>query len=103
MALDFRTKRVTFAPTTGGVSTQNHTVNFDSRVRIANAAIQSFNMGYRDGDHNIWRQEVEIKNIRRDGGTGVNFDIDFLFRDSSGNIDDRYDGWVEVLVMADVA
>jgi hypothetical protein len=33
----------------------------------------------------------------------VDLAVDFLLRDSSGNIDDRFNGSVEVLVLAETA
>ena len=104
MAFDFRTRRVNFVPTTGQTNTQlNQKVIFSSPVRRAEAAIKGYNVGYTGEDHHIFRQEVEIRNVHIVEGNGVCFDIDYLFRDSSGNIDDRYSGWVDVLVVADVA
>lgn len=104
MAFDFRTRRVNFVPTTGAINTQrDQKVIFSSNVRRAETAIKGFNMGYTGEDHHIFRQEVEVKNVRIVEGNGVCFDIDYLFRDSSGNIDDRYNGWVDVIVMAEVA
>ncbi|MGA0556512.1 hypothetical protein ACO2Q8_07675 [Larkinella sp. VNQ87] len=104
MAVDFRTRRVNFVPTTGSTNTQtNQKVVFDRSIRRAEAALKSFNLGYTGEDHHVWRQEIEIRNVRIEAGNAVCFDVDFLIRDSSGNIDDRYNGWVDVLVMAETA
>lgn len=104
MAFDFRTRRVSFVPTTGQPNPQrDQKVIFSSSVRRAEATIKGFDIGYTGEDHNVWRQKVEISNVRVVEGNGVCFDIAYLFRDSSGNIYDRYNGWVDVVVMAEVA
>ena len=77
-------------------------MNFDSTVKRdgANCAIKGFNTRYASGDHPLHEMEIDI-----DGptihGTQVKFNVDFVLRDSTGNYDDRYKGWVEVLVIAD--
>ena len=104
MAFDFRTRRVNFVPTTGGDNLQrDQKVVFSSAVRRAEAVIKGFEIGYTGDDHHVWRERVEIKNVHVVESNGVCFDIDYLFRDKSGDIDDRYSGWVDVVVMAEVA
>ncbi len=101
MALTFRTQTVNFDPTRGQRQREPGSVTFPSRVRTAHAAIKGFSIGYTDSDHHIYQAEVDIDMASVIGPT-VNFFVDFLLRDSSGNIDDRYGGWVEVLVIADL-
>ncbi len=102
MALDFRVATVRFDPTSGRIQSEPGSAVFGSAVRKAEMAIRSFNYGYTDGDHHIWRTEVQLAGLRITGAT-VQFSVNLLIRDSSGNIDDRFDGYVEVLVIADVA
>jgi hypothetical protein len=102
MAIAFQTVQVRFDPTKGRTQREPRTAVFASRVLRAEAALKGFNIGYTDGDHHIFRQEVDVDviGIRNNA---VDIAVDFLLRDSSGNIDDRFDGSVEVLVLADLA
>jgi hypothetical protein len=102
MAIAFKSTWVQFDPTKGQTQREPGSVTFTSQVRTANAAIKGFRIGYTDSDHHIYQMEVDVDMSSIVGPT-VNFHVDFLFRDSSGYIDDRYGGWVEVLVIADLA
>jgi hypothetical protein len=102
MAMDFRTVNVRFDPTKGQVQREPGTAVFASRVLKAEAALKGFDIGYTDGDHHILRQEVDI-DITGIRNNAVDIAVDFLLRDSSGNIDDRFNGTVEVLVLAETA
>lgn len=103
MAFDFRPKHVDFVATTGGSNKQrDQRVTFSSAVRRAEVVIKSFDMGYTSEDHHVWREKIQITNIQPIGSS-VSFDVEYLFRDSSGNVDDRYSGSVDVVVMAEVA
>ena len=102
MALDFRTVNIRFDPTSGQAQREPGTAVFSRRVLKAEAALKGFNIGYTDGDHHIFRQEVDI-DITAIRNNAVDIAVDFLLRDSSGNIDDRYNGSVEVLVLAETA
>ncbi|WP_287518726.1 hypothetical protein [Okeania sp. SIO2C2] len=44
---------------------------------------------------------VDIDGLSVNGNT-VSGHVDFLFRDSSGNIDDRDNGSVQIVVIADI-
>lgn len=103
MATDFRTTRVRFDSTRGIVQRETGSVNFRSRVRRAGFAINGFKMKFTDKDHHLWHEEINIEesNIQI-SNTNVSFPVSFLLRDSSGNIDDRYEGYVDVLVIAEV-
>jgi hypothetical protein len=101
MALEFRTTTVVFDPTKGRVQSGPGFVNFDKPVRIAECALQGFNVKYDDGDHHILQETIQITNIVVNG-TQVSFTVNFLLRDGSGNIDDPFEGQVNVLVIADV-
>lgn len=102
MALDFRNVVVTFNPASGGAQRENGIAVFNSAVRRANTALKGFNIFYTNGDHHVLRQEIDI-DLTSISGNSVNFAVDFVLRDSSGNFDDPFGGSVEVLVIADVA
>jgi len=101
MALDFKQGRVQFDSTAGIIQTQTVTVVFPGRVSRADVALNGFDIRYDNGDHHLLRQMVDaqIDSINRNT---VTVRVNFLLRDSSGQIDDRFSGRVDVLVIADV-
>jgi hypothetical protein len=102
MAIDFRTPpTLSFDPTSGQVQTQFTTALFNSPVRRAEAALKSFDIGYTNGDHHVLREVIQT-NIEAIQNNAVTVRVDYLFRDSSGNIDDTYNGAVDLLVIAEV-
>ncbi|MGE5763544.1 MAG: hypothetical protein ACM3ZF_06610 [Mycobacterium leprae] len=68
----------------------------------AEAALKGFDISYRDDDHHLLREEVDI-DIDGIIANTVSVAVNYVLRDNSGNIDDAYRGVVEVLVIADVA
>jgi hypothetical protein len=100
MPIAFREVRIDFPPTTGRQQRGNATVLFPNTVRSAQAMLKGFNIGYDNGDHHVLRQEIDVDTSAV--ANSVNVGVDFLLRDSSGNIDDAYSGWVEVAVVADI-
>jgi len=102
MAVDFRRTSITFDPTSGQTQNETATVVFNGRVIRADAALNGFDVQFTDSDHHIFRQTVDAS-IRTVNNNTVTVGVRYLLRDSSGNIDDRYNGRVDVLVIADVA
>jgi hypothetical protein len=103
MAVEFRrAARLDFDPTSGQEQVLTGTVTFSQPVTRADAAIHGFDIGYTDGDHHVLRAKLDVSNVQIDqlDSQAVRFDVRYLFRDSSGNIDDRFNGWVDVLVFA---
>jgi hypothetical protein len=102
MAIDFRPIEWDFNPTTGVEQSLNKTAVFGSDVRRADVSLKSFDMGYTNEDHHIWREKVVLTVVGTPQNT-VEVNLTFLFRDSSGDIDDQYDGKIQAVVIADVA
>ena len=102
MAIEFKELTINFDPTKGRKQREQQTAVFSTTVQKAQAMLKGFNIGFTDGDHHVWRQEIDL-DITRIDGNAVTVAVDFLLRDSSGNIDDRYDGWVQCIVIADTA
>jgi hypothetical protein len=102
MAIDFRPLEWSFNPTTGVENTLTKTAVFGSDVRRAEVSLKSFDMGYSNEDHHIWREKVVLTVLDTPQNT-VEVNLTFLFRDSSGTIDDQYDGTIQAVVIADVA
>lgn len=100
MPLRFIRERVVFDSTKGQTQNEPRTVSFPSSVRSAHVALNGFDVRYSDGDHHILRQIVDISDPRINGNA-VSYDVTFLLRDGSGNIDDRYEGTVDTLIIAD--
>ncbi len=102
MPIDFRRIGITFDPTRGQTQNEVATVVFNSRVIRADAALNGFDVQFTDGDHHIFRQVIDAR-ISTVNANTVTVGVSYLLRDSSGNIDDRYHGRVDVLVIAEVA
>ncbi len=99
--LDFRSVTVSFPTLSGGPQRQTGFATFGDPVRVANTALKGFNIFYGNGDHHILRHQVDIDVLAINNNV-VNFAVDFVLRDSSGNFDDPFGGSVEVLVIADL-
>ncbi|MDQ3974796.1 MAG: hypothetical protein M3276_10820 [Actinomycetota bacterium] len=91
-----------FDSASGGPQHETATATFASRVNRAEAALKGFDIGYTNGDHHLLREQVDI-DITSVSGNTVTLNVDFSLRDSSGNFDDPFSGFVQVLVIADVA
>lgn len=73
----------------------------NGRANKADVALNGFDIRCTDGDHHLLREMVDARVTAINDRT-VFVAVDYLLRDSSGNIDDRYQGRVDVLVIADV-
>jgi hypothetical protein len=106
MALTYsRAPRITFDPTRGSEQSLAGAATFPRPVQRPEAVLHGFDIGYSDGDHHVFRQKIDVTDVRVDpvSHNTVRFNVKYLFRDSSGNIDDRYSGWVDVVVLADMS
>ncbi len=101
MALEFREGWITFAPATGRRQRASRNVTFSGSVSTYQVALKGYNIRYDNGDHHILELEVDLDGSR--SGNTVTVSGDFVLRDSSGNFDDPYEGWINFIVMADVA
>lgn len=101
MAIDFRRTTINFDPTSAQIQSEPAAVVFNGRVNKADVALNGFDIRYTDGDHHLLREMVDAR-VQAINDRTVFVAVDYLLRDSSGNIDDRYQGRVDVLVIADV-
>ena len=102
MAIDFRRGTINFDSTRGQIQSEVTSVVFRSPVTRADVALNGFDVQYTDGDHNLFRELIDAR-IEAIRDRTVDVRVNYLLRDSSGNIDDRYHGRVDVLVIAEVA
>lgn len=102
MALGLQRQRANFPPLSGGPQSMNLSFTFGSNIRNADAAINGFDIGFVDDDHPILRTQIDTEIVSISGATVV-VRVNFSLRDNSGNFDDRYSGFVDVLVTADLA
>jgi hypothetical protein len=102
MAIDFRRGSITFDPTKGLIQDEVTSVVFNSSVRRADVALNGFDIRYTDEDREVFREMIDasIAEIR---DRTVDVRVRYLLRDASGSIDDRFQGRVDVLVIAEVA
>lgn len=100
MPVDFQSRRLSFPSRSGFIQTQEQTFDFPSSITKGEAFINGFNIGFTDNDHEIFRQEINTGIVRIIEDT-ITVRATFLLRDSSGNIDDRYDGFIDVVVVVD--
>jgi hypothetical protein len=100
MAIDFQRLRFTFPSHSGSAQSLEQTFVFPSFIRKAEAAINGFSFGFSSNDHHLFRQEVDAAVTAISLNT-VRVRVNFALRDSSGFFDDRYDGFVDVMVIVD--
>lgn len=97
--VSFKQLRIDFPPVKGRRQRKTATAVFNSRVHSAEAVLKGFHVRYTDKDHHIWQEEIDL-DVENINGNSVTVAADFLLRDSSGNIDDRYNGWIQCVVIA---
>lgn len=99
--LAFEEVTINFSASSGAKSRKQETATFNRKVRVAQAMLKGFNIRYANGDHELLEQEIDLDiKIVRDNNVEVY--ADFLLRDGSGNIDDKFKGWVQAIVVADL-
>jgi hypothetical protein len=103
MAVEFREVTIRFDPTRGRFpQRESATATFNARVQKAQAMLKGFHVQFTDEDHHVWQQQVDL-DITTITANTVTVAADLGLRDSSGNVDDRYNGWVQAVIMADTA
>lgn len=98
MATDFIVKSIPI-PSGTGPRTITGSVTFPSSVNRAAVALNGFKMDFVNEDHNINIIEVDADKVSISGYT-VTFQVQCDYADKSFN--DPYQGYVSVLVIADV-
>ena len=101
MALDFKPLSLDFDPAQGSTQHETGVVLFGGPVIKARAMLNGFDIRFTNTDRDIHRITVDASTSIN--GAQVNVDVALLLRDMSGNIDDLFQGRVDVVVLADVA
>jgi hypothetical protein len=100
MPIDLRTvPKFTFPSRSGGPQLLAKTVEFPTTVRHAVVAINGFSIGYTSSDHELLREEIDASYTINNNVVTVR--VTFALRDSSGNFDDPYNGFVDVVLIVD--
>jgi hypothetical protein len=99
--LAFKELTITFDPTSGRPQRESATAVFNRDIRTAQAVLKGFRIGYTDNDHHVLVQEIDL-DTEMVGNRAVKVFADFLLKDNTGNIDDRFNGWVQCIVIADL-
>jgi hypothetical protein len=112
MPLEFRLHRFNFGPTKDDPATASFPFFFESPIQQVLVAISSFKFQYStsDGagivDHHLGVAQIETA-VNETGGNGLElFVTNFLLRDASttdGQIDDFYEGFVDVQLLVQTA
>lgn len=100
MSIDFQRQRATFPSHSGSAQGVELTFVFPTTVRKAEAAINGFSAGFSSSDHHLFRMEADTAVTAISLNT-VRVKVNFALRDSSGYYDDPYNGFVDVMVIAD--
>ena len=101
MAIEWKPAMIRFDATQGIMQRESVTVPFNTRVLRAEAMLKGFNIKYTNGDHHVLEEEIDLDSTF--SGNAVTVTASFLLRDSSGNIDDPFRGFVEAVVIAETA
>ncbi|MCP3999891.1 MAG: hypothetical protein GY727_03175 [Gammaproteobacteria bacterium] len=100
MALQFREGWITFPTATGRRQRVSSNVTFSGNINSYQVVMKGYNIRYDNGDHHVLELELDLDSSR--SGNNITVNGDFVLRDSSGNYDDPYEGWINFVVMADV-
>ena len=105
MSMEFQTKRITFPSAKNQPQTGQATFTFSGAVMTHGASINGWSLRFSSSDHHLYQEEVDVRTVR-DTTTGFNQVIakaTIALRDSSGTFDDAFEGYVDVLVAAQIA
>lgn len=101
MPVEFRSARVNFGPARGsGGQNRRGSVTFPTPVLRARAVMNGFRARYTGSDHELKELRINIDDSPSIIDRTVNFNVNYLLGDR--NFDDEYEGFVDVVVIADV-
>lgn len=100
MALQMKEFTIRFDPEKGGLRRETDVVAFNKRVRQAQACLKGWEVKFSDTDRELHHIHVDI-DVTDITSNIVNIAADFGLRDRSGVFDDRYQGFVQGVVIAE--
>ena len=94
---------IRFDPETGGLRSETDVVNFNERVKRAEAVLKGYEARFTNpgSDRDLRQIHVDL-DVLSVTNHAVNIRADFGLRDASGNFDDPYAGFVQGVVIAEV-
>lgn len=104
MTLKMKEFTINFDPESGGIRHESITVNFNEQVLAAQAVLKGFEAKFtQPGSDRPFRQlhiDLDVQSVTTHA---VNIKADFGLRDASGVFDDPYGGFIQGVVIANVA
>jgi hypothetical protein len=103
MGIQFFEGRLTFPEVTGRVNTMGYAHPFNGKIAEAHAVLRGYEVNFDNGDHHVLQTQVALTcQVDRSNAANdtVHVNGTLLLRDSSGNIDDPYRGWIDYLIIA---
>lgn len=102
MPIEFQRKTINFPAQTGGPRKGKVRATFSNAIVHVDAAISCFDMEFSDGDCHLFQQKVDVSVAIDPKELNVaEVTVKFALRDSSGDFDDTYSGYVETLLIAE--
>lgn len=111
MPVVMREFTIPFTARSGSAQRATTTIPIRARplpVTDVQAVLKGFRVGYANGDHHILAMEIDldVTNVAplspTSGQSVVTVAADLLLRDSSGNVDDPFEGFVQGVLIAQV-
>ncbi|ADQ68853.1 hypothetical protein C499_07290 [Halogeometricum borinquense DSM 11551] len=99
MPTNLETVQFTFSDVTGHEYTDSESLGASGQVIAAETAIKSFEIGFEGNDRELMSEKIQTDADVH--GDTISVNLEALFRDASGHIDDPYGGNVEVLVITE--
>jgi hypothetical protein len=99
--IQFERLRFPFTPATGGPRSDTRVAIFSGTVNNADCSINGFDIGFTQGEHPLFRLQID-SSTELQPRNAVRVTVTFALRDNSGLFDDQYNGFVDILVIADV-
>ncbi len=97
--VNFARQTITFEPHTGGLHQKTAKFELPFEVGSAEVALTGFEVGFSKAEHQLRSSTVHVTDVRVNGRV-VEASVSIGIRDNSGNYDDRFEGSVDLLVIA---
>ena len=102
MGVGFSVQRHDIRGTSGHAINHEGVATFERNVREASTALNGYKLRFVGKDRELHEIEVDVDRPFEINGRTVRYRFQAGLRDRSGVFNDRYDGYVQVLVIADL-